>query len=68
MGSTRSHPLPPGIFVEMSPTDEELIEEIKRLRERIKELESKKATPDEKNEEEKVRVTRGIDKLCDHFC
>jgi hypothetical protein len=54
--------------MEMPPTDEELIEEIKRLRERIKELESKRVTPDEKNEEEKVRVTRGIDKLCDHFC
>jgi hypothetical protein len=54
--------------MEMPPTDEELIEEIKRLRERIKELESKRVTPDEKNEEEKVQVTRGIDKLCDHFC
>lgn len=68
MGSTRSHPLPPGIFVEMPPTDKELIEEIKRLRKRIKELESKKVTPVEKNEEEKVQVTQGIDKLCDHFC
>ena len=37
------HPLPPGIFVEMPPTKEELIEEIKRLRQRVKELESKKA-------------------------
>ena len=45
MGSTRSHPLPPGIFVEMPPpTNQELIEEIKRLRVRIKELESKKVT------------------------
>ena len=43
MGSSRSHPLPPGIFVEMPHTKEELIEEIKRLRERVKELESKKA-------------------------
>jgi hypothetical protein len=43
MGSSRSHPLPPGIFVEMPPTKEELIEEIKRLRQRVKELESKKA-------------------------
>jgi exo-beta-1,3-glucanase (GH17 family) len=42
MGSTRSHPLPPGIFMEMPPTNEELIEEIKRLRQRVKELESKK--------------------------
>ena len=42
MGSTRSHPLPPGIFVEMPHTTEELIEEIKRLRQRVKELESKK--------------------------
>jgi hypothetical protein len=43
MGSSRSHPLPPGIFVEMPHTKEELIEEIKRLRQRVKELESKKA-------------------------
>ncbi len=38
MGSTRSHPLPPGIFTEMPPTNEELIEEIKRLKNRVKEL------------------------------
>lgn len=45
MGSTRSHPLPPGIFIEMPPpTNQELIEEIKRLRVRIKELESKQVT------------------------
>tara|TARA_R110002153_G_scaffold26834_1_gene83576 strand:+ start:243 stop:626 length:384 start_codon:yes stop_codon:yes gene_type:complete len=45
MGQARSHPLPPGIFVEMPPpTNQELIEEIKRLRVRIKELESKKVT------------------------
>ena len=44
MGSTRSHPLPPGIFMEMPPTNEELIEEIKRLRQRVKELESQKVT------------------------
>jgi len=44
MGSTRSHPLPPGIFVEMPPTNEELIEEIRRLRQRVKELESQKVT------------------------
>jgi len=44
MGSSRSHPLPPGIFVEMPPTKEELIEEIKRLRQRVKELESQKVT------------------------
>ena len=41
MGSTRSHPLPPGIFVKMSSsssefdgwTDRELVSEINRLRE-----------------------------------
>ena len=44
MDSTRSHPLPPGIFMEMSPTDKELIEEIKRLRQRVKELEAKQVT------------------------
>ena len=44
MGSTRSHPLPAGIFMEMPPTNEELIEEIKRLRQRVKELESRKVT------------------------
>jgi hypothetical protein len=50
MGSTRSHPLPTGIFVEMKPpssefddwTGEDFENEIKRLRERIRELESKK--------------------------
>ncbi len=52
MGSTRSHPLPPGIFVEMNPspdefddwTEEDFDNEIKRLRERIRELEAKKVT------------------------
>jgi hypothetical protein len=52
MGSTRSHPLPTGIFVEMKPpssefddwTGEDFENEIKRLRERIRELESKKVT------------------------
>jgi hypothetical protein len=52
MGSTRSHPLPTGIFVEMKPpssefddwTEEDFENEIKRLRECIKELESKKVT------------------------
>src|SRR6056300_1606724 len=38
------HPLPTGIFMEMPPTNEELIEEIKRLRQRVKELESQKVT------------------------
>jgi len=51
MGSTRSHPLPPGIFVEMPKppsnefddwTEEDFENEIKRLRQRVKELESKK--------------------------
>ena len=44
MGSTRSHPLPPGIFVKMSSsssefdgwTDRELVSEINRLRELLK--------------------------------
>ena len=49
MGSTRSHPLPPGIFVEMPDefdnwTEEDFDREIRRLRERIKELESQKVT------------------------
>ena len=51
MGSTRSHPLPPGIFVEMPPTNEELIEEIKRLRQRVKELESQKVTRQEDDDD-----------------
>ena len=51
MGSTRSHPLPPGIFVEMPPTNEELIEEIKRLRERVKELESQKVARQEDDDD-----------------
>src|SRR5210317_410872 len=52
MGSTRSHPLPTGIFVEMKPpssefddwTGEDFENEIKRLRERNRELEAKKVT------------------------
>ena len=63
MGSTRSHPLPPGIFVEMSPpTNEELIEEIKRLRERVRELESKKVT---RVDYEDVLLTTPDDELDD---
>ena len=62
MGSTRSHPLPPGIFAEMPPTNEELIEEIKRLRERIKELESKKVT---RIDYEEVLLTTPEDELDD---
>jgi|SRR6056300_1416283 hypothetical protein len=43
------HPLPTGIFVEMSNefddwTEEDFDREIKRLRQRVKELESKKVT------------------------
>lgn len=46
------HPLPPGIFVEMKPspnefddwTEEDFENEIKRLRQCVKELESKKVT------------------------
>lgn len=52
MGSTRSHPLPTGIFVEMKPpssefdgwTEADFENEIKRLQERIRELEAKKVT------------------------
>ena len=58
MGSTRSHPLPPGIFVQMpSPlpvempatsnefddwTEKDFDDEIKRLQKRVKELETEK--------------------------
>ena len=46
MGSSRSHPLPPGIFVEMKPspyefdnwTEEDFDKEIRRLKNRVKEL------------------------------
>ena len=49
------HPLPPGIFVEMKPspgefddwTEEDFDNEIKRLRERIRELEAKKVKCDD---------------------
>jgi hypothetical protein len=55
MGSTRSHPLPTGIFVEMKPpssefddwTEEDFDNEIRRLRERIRELEAKKVKCDD---------------------
>src|SRR5210317_67010 len=43
------HPLPPGVFVEMSNefdnwTEEDFNNEIRRLRERVRELESQKVT------------------------
>lgn len=41
------HPLPPGIFVEMKPSPDEFDNEIKRLRERIRELEAKKVKCDD---------------------
>jgi len=52
MGTSRSHPLPTGIFVEMKSsqnefddwTEEDFDREIKRLRQRVKELEAKKVT------------------------
>ena len=51
MGSTRSHPLPPGIFVPMptTPTEfkncsvKDLSDEIDRLQKRLRELESERA-------------------------
>ena len=60
MGSTRSHPLPPGIFVEMKPspdefddwTEEDFDNEIKRLQKRIRELEAKKVV----RKEDEVRM------------
>jgi hypothetical protein len=92
MGSTRSHPLPTGIFVEMKPpssefddwTGEDFENEIKRLRERIRELESKKVARKE-DEDDEVRVMteeevlndpeltqsaaiRHADKIRAHFC
>ena len=54
MGSTRSHPLPAGIFMEMPPTNEELIEEIKRLRQRVKELESRKVKRDDDDDDDDI--------------
>lgn len=42
------HPLPPGIFVEIDDwTEEDFDNEIKRLRERIRELEAKKVKCDD---------------------
>lgn len=57
MGSSRSHPLPPGIFVEMpsppptrsqpiSATNKKLEDEIKRLQKRVKELEMQREVVD----------------------
>jgi hypothetical protein len=62
MGSTRSHPLPPGIFVKMPATSNEFDDwtekdfddEIDRLNKRLKELDSERvqvqATPEEDDE------------------
>jgi hypothetical protein len=54
------HPLPPGIFVEMKPspnefddwTEEDFDNEIRRLRERIKELESQKVAREEHDDDD----------------
>ena len=61
------HPLPPGIFVEMPNefddwTEEDFDNEIRRLRERIKELESKKVMREEE------AVIEHVDQLRSHFC
>jgi hypothetical protein len=50
------HPLPTGIFVEMSNefdgwTEEDFDDEIRRLHERIKELKSQKVTREEDDED-----------------
>ena len=62
MGPTRSHPLPPGIFVKMPATsnefddwtEEDFDDEIDRLNKRLKELDSEKvqvqATPEDDDE------------------
>ena len=62
MGPTRSHPLPPGIFVKMPATSNEFDDwtekdfdaEIDRLNKRLKELDSERvqvqATPEEDDE------------------
>lgn len=61
MGSTRSHPLPPGIFVEMSNppsnefddwTEDDFDNEIRRLQERIRELEAKKVKREEEDDDD----------------
>jgi hypothetical protein len=47
------HPLPPGIFVEMENwTEEDFDNEIRRLRERIKELKSKKVAREEDDDDD----------------
>ena len=46
------HPLPPGIFVEMENwTEEDFDNEIRRLRERVKELESQKVALQEDDDD-----------------
>jgi hypothetical protein len=61
MGSTRSHPLPAGIFVEMSNefdgwTEKDFDDEIRRLKKRVKELKklqkNKTLSPIEETEDE----------------
>jgi regulator of replication initiation timing len=47
------HPLPPGIFVEMENwTEEDFDNEIRRLRERVRELEAKKVTRKEDDDDD----------------
>tara|TARA_R110002074_G_scaffold133460_2_gene277187 strand:- start:1163 stop:1417 length:255 start_codon:yes stop_codon:yes gene_type:complete len=84
MGSTRSHPLPPGIFVPMSSsssefdgwTDRELVSEINRLRELLKIHDECKKKQEMCVEvrvmtEEEVQMTaqvEKVDQLRTHFC
>jgi hypothetical protein len=47
------HPLPPGIFVEIDDwTEKDFDDEIRRLRERIKELKSQKVTREEDDDDD----------------
>ena len=56
------HPLPTGIFVEMNPspdefdnwTEEDFDKEIRRLHERIKELETKKVKSEDEDDDDDI--------------
>ena len=79
MGSTRSHPLPTGIFVEMKPpssefddwTGEDFENEIKRLRERVRELEAKKVKCDDDDDDDDIMNDPDIQEMVEngeHTC
>ena len=73
------HPLPTGIFVEMNPspdefdnwTEEDFDKEIRRLHERIKELETKKVKSEDEDDDDDIMHDPDVREMVDngeHTC